>query len=196
MKNSIFLSSNQTPSFVFHNATLLFLGIILPFVFGCSDDLSRSEAENLIKSKFQNTETQQFEIYGNGYEYGSMSGQEKQLHRTLANLGIVDCIERSGEMASFFPGIQSMKLTEKGKQYVANQTSDRYKHINLTCKVSDLEFVGVDGISQQKGSNMATVKYSQTRRVTPWGTAINLKDGTFESSAIFTKYDDGWRIGQ
>lgn len=160
-----------------------------------SDELSRDTAEKLIRSNFQKTEVREFKLYDGGYEYGSMQGRggEVKLHQMLANLGVIDLIERHGEMAEFFPGIQSMKLTAKGKQYVVSSRKDRYYTFAI-CKLADIEFGEITGISQQKGSNTALVKYTQVRKVTPFGTAVNLNDGPYELSVNFTKYDDGWRI--
>ena len=169
--------------------------ILLTLIFSCnSDELSRGIAEKLIRSNFQKTEVQEFKIYKSGYEYGSLQvsgrGGEVKLHERLHNLGMVKCTKRGGYD---IPGIAKMEITAKGKQYVVNSRSDRYYSF-ATCKLSDVEFGEITGISQQKGSNTALVKYTQVRKVTPFGTAVNLNDGPFEISINFTKYDDGWRI--
>ena len=170
-------------------AASILLASVSTFTYSCkSDELSRSEAERLLRIEAPKQETREFEIY-RGYSNGE--GKVIRLCKRLKDLGLVNYENRP----YFIDAIDNMQLTEKGKQYVVNQrTHDSDLYAN--CKVSDLEFGGATGVSQQKGTNTALVKYTQVRKITPFGTALNLNDGPFEVSVTFTKFDDGWRINK
>ena len=63
-------------------------------------------------------------------------------------------------------------------------------------KVATIEFGEVTGIVERKELNIAEVNYTTKRvNITPFGKAYNINEETFNRSASFTKYDDGWRIG-
>lgn len=63
---------------------------------------------------------------------------------------------------------------------------------------STLDFGQITGINEIKELNAATVEYTLSRTVTPFGRlAFKLQPSTFSADAItFKKYDDGWRIEQ
>jgi len=78
--------------------------------------------------------------------------------------------------------------TEKGKKYI---TTD-----NKVLIATD-EFEKITGIVERKEFKTAEVDYTVKRiNITPFGKIIfNINEETFTRSATFTKYDDGWRIG-
>lgn len=166
--------------------------IVIPFIvfstllFSCkNDELSRSEAEQLIRANALKTEVREFTIYTGNYSNGEQ--RVIQYAKKLESLGLAQC--------QWYGDAFKMAITEKGKQYVVSgKTVDFTYYPN--CKVSDLEFGGITGISQQKGSNTALVEYTQSRNITPFGEVLNMRNGPFVSSITLTKYDDGWRINK
>ena len=167
------------------SSNFLFLLIAISFLFGCGNNsLSRSEAESIIKKTYPKKETHEFYIYTGGYSNGESAVLE--LSKRLEKLGLVklwweQCLG---------PQLYT-KLTEKGHQYVVGTGNNTRISI---CKVSDLSFGAITGISQQKGSNEAFVNFTQIRKITPFGQAINLNDGPFNTNLTLIKFDDGWRI--
>jgi len=78
-------------------------------------------------------------------------------------------------------------LTEKGRQYLAAGG----------VKVAKIEFGEITGIVERKEFNIAEVNFTERRQdITPFGRALNIYEETFNRSATFTRYDDGWRINQ
>lgn len=80
-------------------------------------------------------------------------------------------------------------LTEKGKKYITN---------NNKVILATYEFGEITGIVEEKESNTAEVNYTVKRtNITPFGQlAFNMNEETYNRTANFTKYDDGWRINQ
>lgn len=163
------------------------------FIISCnSNKLSREEAEKIIKSQFQEIEKKEFEICTHGYEYSSNAGEQNSLMANLHNLGMIKMTERKNWYD--IPGIDKIEITEKASKYIISKRIDYNTYI--TCKLSDNKFGEITGISQQEDSNTALVKYTIIKTVTPFGEALNMKNGASEVSVTFTKYDDGWRIGK
>ena len=77
--------------------------------------------------------------------------------------------------------------TEKGKKFIIDN------HVIVATE----EFGEITGIVERKEFNNAEVNYTVKRiNITPFGKLIfNLNEETFNRTATFTKYDDGWRIG-
>lgn len=77
-------------------------------------------------------------------------------------------------------------LTEKGKQYSKD---------GLQFKIGQTDFGEVNGMIENQALNMTEVKYSKIYNPNEIGTLIfNKQIDSSQNTAIFRKYDDGWRI--
>ena len=225
--------------------------IIIPFLFSCSKELSRDEAEKAIKLKenlptnenqdFQFTQTEEVNsiIPFNYLAVGQNAYYDEDLKFTkrkeaaqkakldnISKLPIFETLEKEGLITYSIeildmkvaradgdissPGNLSArginafggefgdfkctrtvshigKLTETAKKYI---TSD-----NKVIVATD-EFGEITGIVERKELNGAEVNYTLKRtNITPFGRILfNLTETTFNRTATFTKFDDGWRI--
>lgn len=84
--------------------------------------------------------------------------------------------------------IHNANLTEKGKVYLISEDN---------VEVATIEFGEITGIVERKEFNTAEVNYTLKRtKVTPFERiAFDLTEETMNRNVTFTKYDDGWRIG-
>ena len=159
-----------------------FIGFISSLFFSCSNNLSRDVAEKLIKEKLQKIESRKLYI-------GPTETKNQTQYVNLENLGLITI--KWWHYGGGVSDIDNMELTEKGKQYIAGKSDGR----DFLFKVSDLDFGEITGIVEQKESNTAKVNYTLIRKnITPFGTIFGLKEGAFNNSITFTKFDDGWRI--
>lgn len=77
-------------------------------------------------------------------------------------------------------------LTDKGKQYSA----DGYQF-----KIAETDFGEVTGILENQALNMTEVKYSKVYIPNEIGTLVfNKQIDSSQNTAVFRKYDDGWRV--
>jgi len=74
-------------------------------------------------------------------------------------------------------------FTEKGNKYVSNGR----------IIVATIEFGEITGIVEGE-NNTSEVNYNTIKKATPFGEVYNISGGTFNHTAKFAKYDDGWRI--
>ena len=156
---------------------LIAINFIAIFLFSCSDNLSREKAEKLIREKFQFPKSENRILY----KWGDIYYNRKQF-KEMINEGL--WIYNSNRDA--------LDVTEKGKKYVVSDLDDLHNLIEV--RLATMEFGGVTGIVDKEFK--AEVHYSKIRRVTPFGKIFNLKEDTINKEIIFTKYDDGWRIGE
>jgi hypothetical protein len=64
-------------------------------------------------------------------------------------------------------------------------------------RVATLALGEITGIRELEGVGVAEVSYTLVREdITPFGKIMfNMAAGTLQRTATFTKFDDGWRIG-
>jgi len=157
-----------------------FIILIASLFSSCSSNLTRNNAEAMIREKFHlpGTETRNLNL-GFEAQYYSID------YDKLENEGLLVLTKMMGG------NIDHSTLTEKAKEYAVGNVQNSQVQI----KVAVLEFGEITGIVEQKGSNIAEVKYNLVRKnITPFGQAFKLNEGTISKEIIFTKYDDGWRI--
>ena len=64
----------------------------------------------------------------------------------------------------------------------------------ISVKTGVLVFGEITGIVERQ-QNMAEVTYTEkTTDITPFGQRRNIAEGTTSRTAMFTRYDDGWRL--
>lgn len=163
-------------------------------------NLTRRSAAQLIMAKlFGNGPSPEFDFFGL-YSDGFCFGYRHDPCQ-LSDMSAEDrALQSEGLVTVALEGRSSrLSLTEKGKQYaVGNPYYDnRGTGFDMQwVKVikSTLEFSEITGIAET-GWNVATVDYTVSRKVTPFGRLSGLVPSTFAARPInFRKYDDGWRI--
>ena len=175
--------------YYFSNVLIIF--ILFFSLSSCSSKLSREQAEKIIKEKYNLPTDEIIELYVYDATFSQNFTENK--FKRLQNEGLLTYSECGEGMAR---GVCAT-LTEKGKQYAA---SSQYKTDNMWIKKmkvkgAKLDFGQITGIVVQKESNITEVQYQIVREVNPFGIIIaNLNSGTINKTAIFRKYDDGWRI--
>ncbi len=189
MKSDIYKSLLNNYNFSSINFTILCLFIFT--FYSCDDKLSRDEAEKQIKANLVNTENVNFSISA---QCSSCDETQRRFWEKLHDSGLIVVYWYDNDYR--FEGMNGWHLTEVGRKYVVSENIGKYNRTTLICKTSEIKFDKIIGITQQKGSNEASVKYSKIRTITPYGRAITLQDGKFEENQIFTRYDDGWKIGK
>lgn len=91
------------------------------------------------------------------------------------------------KLVTYYKFVHRGYLTEKGNKY---QTGSGFI-------VAKKEFGEITGIVERKGLSISEVNYTEKRKdITPFGKALGINEETFNRTATFTKYDDGWRIDQ
>ena len=178
---------------------LIIIAILVIAFSSCSDNLSRSKAEKLIKAKYQlpKDEITDFIIWDE--TFSCLSSTKWQL-LDLQNKGLLTYSEiiNSYGVAGGCKG----DLTAKGKEYAV---SDIYNDVDnngvhfadkkINVKVAKLEFGEITGIQEMKQFNTAEVSYTLVRKdITPFGEVFKCVEGKENKTATFKKYDDGWRI--
>lgn len=166
--------------------------LIIPILFGCSDNLNRNEAENLIKSKLQLPKEDIRALCV--YDATLSNSITRDNFEQLQNEGLLTYSECGSGLNSGY----CATLTDKGKQYAVSEeyTTDNMYINNINVRAATIDFGEITGIIEHKEFNVAEVQYTIVRKdITPFGKiAFNIQDGMIAESAMFRKYDDGWRI--
>jgi hypothetical protein len=181
MKNSVLIQS-------------FFILLVVSVIFGCTDKLKRSEAEKMIRDKFQlpRDDIRALTVYdatlSNSLTYQSFLKLQKEGLLTFSECG-----------AGLSRGYCAT-LTEKGKQYAVSavyQTDNWYVN-NINVKAAKLEFGEITGIVEYKQFNTSQVNYTLViKEITPFGIlAFGLTEGSMNKSISFTKFDNGWKISE
>lgn len=81
----------------------------------------------------------------------------------------------------------SGNLTEKGRQYLVNGNN---------FKLANRVFGEITGIVERKDLNISEVTYTEKiTDITPFGKVLGINEEIIDRTVTFTKYDDGWRLG-
>lgn len=192
---------------------LFFIGILILFLFGCSKELSRVEAEKQIKQKFhfpqkeflefQNKEQasivaylQWDEQYGGKLQYLTNNTYPKsQLFSNLESAGLITINKKrvdinrqlgyTGARRYDYEEYYNAVFTDKAKPLVQGNS----------VQLATIEFGEITGIVERKEFNIAEVQYTTKRtNITAFGKAYYKNEEVFNYSTTFTKYDDGWRL--
>ena len=169
--------------FYFKQPIMVLFIIVVPFFYSCSDKLTREEAEKSINIDFPKIETFKMKIGYNAPE------QQAYLYNSIEGLGLISVKWWTNYWGEKL-GIDFIEITEEGRRYIVSNDNDY-----ATFKTAELDFGEITGIIENEELNNAEVQYTLIRKnVTPFGKAKNLLEGKVSKSALFTKYDDGWRI--
>jgi hypothetical protein len=199
---------------------LFICGITIPFLFGCSKELSREEAEKQIKQKFQFPQNE-FVEFQNKEQAAIVAYLDWDYHTNFPEK--YDKVEREYLKNQTFPKSQLFSTLESdGLITINNERVDINLHLGYTgatrydyeeyynavftdkakplvqgnsVQVATIEFGEITGIIERKEYKTAEVQYTTKRtNITAFGKAYNKIEEIFNHSTTFTKYDDGWRL--
>lgn len=196
----------------FRQQRIFLVLFILYILSGCSSNLSRDEAkDSIIRSlRLPSYRTMDInKIYIKSYSssgwtvcliYGDKYDDVKSnLLYAMSEGAIV--ITENGPLGQCNIVQAVISLTDAGKQYLIREytkerddagTSDVFE-----VKTCDIVFGEITGIIQNKESNFAEVRYTlEKKNISPFGKAFGVKPEIINRTAMFTKYDDGWRINE
>ena len=154
--------------------------------------LENNEAEGLIKKTLELPKTYRRDVgWGSGV---SMFGASGPLDALQSNGLITYNIEYHGAFSD--PSLY-LTPTEKGKPYYLGQNSNVYMF-----KIHDIDFDQITGISVDKETKTATVRYTlKATNVTPVASALSSNgyieyslDNPLNGELIFKKFDNGWQL--
>lgn len=200
-------------------AIYLLLGCAL-LGMGCEKPLTREEALPMIKSEFSSSEKFQNKIftkllkryyngqsnqcsgvtlcmqpfldsYSENYQYVDQS--EKNVLEQLKQKGyirIIDSTDNSSCCLNFYVNI---KLTEKAKKLLSNESLTKYYQLEILSK----EVGNVTGIKETEKGKKAEVDFSVIGHYNDLANILRPNQNQISEetyTAIFEKYDDGWRI--
>lgn len=191
-----------------HNLNLMFrltlIVIIAPIMYGCSKNLSRGQAEDIIIKHLNlpQSETAQFDVlYVEGdipWNLTRISKEEENMLNSFSNKGLVNIkkIPHNTDIPGPMGGVIATQhwttikaeLTNEGRKYLVQENKDKY-----TVKTCEITFGEVTGIQIQEQFKVAEVNYTLKReKITPFG--INISQNPINCTATFSLFDDGWRI--
>jgi hypothetical protein len=187
--------------------------LICLLVSSCSNDLTRSKAEEIIRSKVtlpKNGKVEELYLYWGGHCFmryvQGPCGPDAMPSPTGAVTESVKALESSGLVTITYEGDTSrIALTEKGQQYAVGATinepgNDGNGRTTPLSKVmvvkTTVDLGAITGITQDEGLKTARVEYTVIVKPTPFGIACGLAPTTVNETVSFKKYDDGWRIVQ
>lgn len=173
---------------------LLIIVLFIAIVFtSCNQvKLENSEAEGLIKKTLELPKTYRRDVgWGSGV---SMFGASGPLD-ALQSAGLIKYnIEYHGAFTD--PSLY-LKPTEQGKPYFLGQNANVFMF-----KIHDIDFDQITGISVDKETKTATVRYTlKATNVTPVARALSGQgyikyslDNPLNGELIFKKFDNGWQL--
>ena len=184
---------------------LLWFLFISTVICSCTNkELTRSQAEQIIKEKFQyplELPVQPFITTA----FVSMDDQNTDkisyFHDYFDKLqreGILTYTKEVDSSGSPYFWVFTVTFTDKGKPFVVGPVDLGYAgHGNLyhNVKTGYLNFGEITGIVERKEFNIAEVNYTDTTDFTPFGKFLGVQQ-SFSHTVTFTKYDDGWRINK
>jgi hypothetical protein len=174
-----------------HFTPVLLLIFSLIIINSCSTgQLSRNEAKKQIIEKLglpQNIEQTFYVTDGT-----LLHRFDNQVYEALQNEGLLTYNTDAGSNTIY------ATLTEQGKQYAVSSVfnTDNMYIQGINVKVAKLDFGEITGIVERKEFNMAQVEYTIVRtEITPFGRiAFKYNESPETKTAVFSKFDDGWRI--
>lgn len=176
--------------------SLILLACVSILIVGCgSGGLSRSKAAALISDNEKFSEALKGEIrFGQVYAKGMSDTENHELYEVLKSLGYIE------EGQDKNPLMSNVSLTEKGKKEAANwEKGNNLWGDNYKIPLAKREVVEVTGISESKsGDNFAQATFKwHFQPINEIGKAMTKGkdfDRTYDETATFQKFDDGWRI--
>jgi len=178
----------------------IFLLFVTFFIFSCSQELTRTKAKKLIveEGKYKKFETVRIKgtyysdyhsdesIWGTKDDLGRNYKEIKQKLKKMEQDGVLKLSEALvNEVANIYK--LKVVLTQEGAKYLV-ENKDAF--IVKSCEIA---FGEVTGIEVENQFNGAVVHYTLVRvNPTPFG--VNISQEPIDKKALFSKYDDGWRI--
>lgn len=157
--------------------------------------LDRATAEKQIRAKYQLPTSEIMSLTVYEYSQSSLASTFKP----LADEGLLTYQLEGPDQYNH--SSWRAQLTDKGRQYAVsavyggNQSTYEEK---IDLKGAELDFDQITGIIEKDANSTAEVTYTLKRKnVTPFGKiAFHLGNGVSVIKTVsFSKYDDGWRIG-
>ncbi|MGB3345042.1 MAG: hypothetical protein WBA61_14130 [Aequorivita sp.] len=177
---------------------LLFFPLV--FATSCSNELSRSNAENQIVEALQFPQDELLRLIVEDRTIYMMNTQRDWEKYREAGLLTYRSFGKSSSGGSFptvtigGSGVRA-ELTPKGKEYLKSEIKTAGYEKYVMVKQADLEFGEITGIKSYPENSSAMVDYTIKRtNITPFGALSHLKEEIIEKTASFDKYDDGWRL--
>jgi hypothetical protein len=181
----------------------------------CSSKLDREKAKELIIQKFNfpTTITDKFPRGETNY-MGSLGGSNTSDIQYLSEKGFMNLKRLPDKQDMFFHYISYyIDLTPEGLKYKKGETSDEKGVSYFIMQVAEKQFVEITGIQDINDGKSKQVDFTWRYNLTPFGTALNLRneqlnqsdefmknrpvynDGqVFADKALFSKSDEGWQI--
>lgn len=153
--------------------------------------LDNNEAEGLIKKTLELPKSYRYDVgWGQGV---SMFGAGGKLD-ALQNDGLITWHD---EPNGWSDNILYVNVTEKGKPYFQGKNGNVYSF-----KIHDIDFYQISGISIDKETKTATVRYAlKAKNVTPVARSLSKAgyikysiDNPLNGELIFKKFDNGWQL--
>lgn len=184
-------------------ATLILLSFIFISTFACkNDELSRSNAAQLIKEKFQYPKELPFQICTTRVSVSldpKYAPNIENLHSYFDRLQGEGLLTYTSENDNSGFMVFTASFTDKAKPFVVGETKGKYMGIGnkiFNVKVGNLNFGEITGIVERKEFNIAEVDYTESIELTPFGKVLGVGGQSLNRRTTFTKFDDGWRISK
>ena len=168
---------------------------LIPAAASATIQLTREEAQQKIMESLQYPKRRSSELIKSpSYDMNSRNGENQKMINQLYLLrdnGYVELIESSGtDQFGAFTRFQ-IKVTDKGRQFVMNESGEAY------LLQTHSEVLRVTGISMQPESSSAVAEYVVEWEMTPFGNYFYYNLPQASSSprqVVLRKFDDGWRV--
>ena len=182
--------------------TFVFVPLISIFLCSCSKDLSRNEAETLIKQKYNLPQTETVKIgknyyisQNNGGGFGPVAlingphySEFKQMLAGLQSKGLINVNQTHTSGGGIYYTWATVSLTADGKKYLLKENNGQYE-----VKSAEIAFGQITGIQMNEQYKVAEAEYTLQRiNITPFGHASS--NDIMNRHQSFSLYDDGWRI--
>lgn len=191
------------------------LTVLVTSTLACSSRLTRSKAEELIRSKLPaNERTVAFELSNRHFCFAQLpvnpclpDAMPVEIRR-LRDLGLLTVTTENPPPGPLSAGTSYLALTAAGQRYAEGAPIGDSEHQWIRVVVSQLDFGAITGIVESDASRSATVEFTVLRNTTPFGdnlvpyrypievTPSDLATTTISKSAVLKKYDDGWRVSE
>jgi len=185
--------------------TFVLVPLISIFLFSCSKDLSRDEAETLIKQKYNLPKIETVEIVKNYHisHFGDRGAfgmemvtivtspnysENKKMLDGLQSKGLITVNETKEYSNHIHYTWATVSLTAEGKKYLVKESRGQYE-----VKSAEIAFGQITGIQMNEQNKVAEAEYTLQRiNITPFSHSSS--NDIMNRHQSFYLYDDGWRI--
>jgi len=189
--------------------SIIMLILVNIFMVGCRNELSRKEAEKIIRKEKGYPKSLTLKLRFGRISEGNISIMRSWREylasfEKLSSMGLID-LKRLGRVASgtgIFRITQDtveISLTDKGKKEFTYENNNIWK--TEFCKKV---LVGVTGMVKENDTRTKVEYQWKYDEFSPYADALipfseirnKNKDKLYSESAVFAKYDDGWRLAE